>query len=257
MNNFFVYKDPGTQLFSFIPWGVDSTFASAAKGFTKKTDSVMATGVLAWRLYRYKPTRDRYIAKLQQLLSSVWNGTELLQEVDRMVALISPFIVRDSGRFSSEVASLKDFINARRARIEKELANPPVWDVDLVEHTIFCNRGKKDSGKDATKNDKDDAGMTCSKYGVDGCSKHAECHVIENKGKTYCWVKDKTKGKKDSGKDTTKKKSSSDSGSEDKTKVPSTTDSPTTASTTAAYASKSRRWGICVGAVLPFMWLNS
>jgi len=122
LNNFFVYQEPTTQKLSFIPWGTDDSFS--------KTHSFLAAGQrpvatyayarLPSRLYEYEPTRSRYYQALRYVLDSVWNESALLAEIDRMVALVG----MDANFL--ELAALRNFVNTRRADIERELANPGV-----------------------------------------------------------------------------------------------------------------------------------
>lgn len=118
-NNFFVYDDPVSGKFNFLPWGVDNTFHDGGI-VNADFSSVAANGLLARRLYLYTPTRDRYIAKLRAHLVGAWKESELLAEVDRMAALISAP--------SAEVEAVRVFVRGRRTQIIDELAaGPPVW----------------------------------------------------------------------------------------------------------------------------------
>lgn len=118
-NNFFVYRDPSTGRFSFLPWGVDNTFHTGGV-INQTNDAVAANGLLARRLYLYPPTRDRYLARLKQHLAMIWNETELLAEIDRMAALVAPP--------AAEVEAVRMFVRERRAAIDNALvAGPPAW----------------------------------------------------------------------------------------------------------------------------------
>jgi spore coat protein H len=123
-NNFLVYHDPTTGRFSFLPWGVDQTFAGAPA-------AVVANGLLARRLYLHTPTRDRYLARLRQHLETIWNETELIVEIDRMAALISAP--------PAEVEAVRQFVRDRRSQIETELAaGPPVWSAPFKANAKPC-----------------------------------------------------------------------------------------------------------------------
>jgi hypothetical protein len=124
-NNFYVYRDPGSGRFTFIPWGIDATFRDNARqrpdGATPVT-SVAVTGRLAYRLYRHPEGRRRYLARLEALLADVWDEPSILAEVDRMVALVRPGIPGASAAdFERDVATLRDFVTRRRAAIGAEL----------------------------------------------------------------------------------------------------------------------------------------
>lgn len=136
-NNFFVYHDPTSGRFQFMPWGVDATFLPGDNPFSGggARTAVQAQGLLARRLYLLPSTRDRYLTRLRQLLATVWNEADLVAEVDRMGALIRPYADPDGSRgLARELAAVKDVIRGRRARIENELAaGPPTWPVALRE----------------------------------------------------------------------------------------------------------------------------
>jgi len=51
---------------------------------------VQAQSLLARRLYLLPETRDRYLTRLQQILSATWNETSLLAEIDAMEARLMP-----------------------------------------------------------------------------------------------------------------------------------------------------------------------
>ena len=92
MNNFYLYNDPGTGKFVFIPWGADSTFNSgrplnAAAGDPR---SVIGVGILANRLYNSEDGAAKYRTTLRSMLETVWDEKSLLREVNRLESLLSP-----------------------------------------------------------------------------------------------------------------------------------------------------------------------
>ena len=157
-NNFYIYIDPQTGLMHFIPWGVDSTFIKSAK---YGTSLIYANSILAQRLYLLPETQTKYIAAIKYILDNIWNEQEIINEINRMKALIAPFTEEDpfnlkekdssgkdssdknsedkgsSGKDSSDKNSgdkiftpvtIIDFVKAKRAEIEPVLIEPPVWD---------------------------------------------------------------------------------------------------------------------------------
>jgi hypothetical protein len=145
-NNFFVYQDPGTGLLEFMPWGIDGTFADqnpfpAGEGPPR---SVYATGLLARRLYQLPETRDRYVARVRELLDTVWDEDALLAEIDRMQDVIGDDAATDrfgEGRFTEAIDEARSFVRGRRAQLEAELEPLPAWSYPLRESFCFVEIG--------------------------------------------------------------------------------------------------------------------
>jgi spore coat protein H len=128
-NNFWLYRDPSSGLFTFLPWGTDSTFENDGLG-ADSPQSVYAGGILARRLF-LGPTRRRYIDRLDQLLATVWDEQAILAEMDRMQALITP-ILEDAGMPVRLAAASADdarrMVRRRRAAIlDERAAMPADW----------------------------------------------------------------------------------------------------------------------------------
>ncbi|MDJ0766405.1 MAG: CotH kinase family protein [Myxococcota bacterium] len=112
-NNFYIYNNPTTNLFYFIPWGTDGAFDSFHAFLPEIPSSVYAWNLLAYRFYNYPETRALYQAKLRSLLDEVWHEDALLAEVDRIEALVSPE--------ASALEKQRTFLSSRRAAIQAEL----------------------------------------------------------------------------------------------------------------------------------------
>ncbi len=125
-NNFYVYFDPTTGLAHFIPWGADATFTHMSK---HGSQLVYANATLARRLYMLPSTRARFLAALEEILDTIWDEEALITEIDRMEALIAPFVEDDpfnTGKNTPE-EYIRDFILGKRDEIQAVLDNPPVW----------------------------------------------------------------------------------------------------------------------------------
>jgi spore coat protein CotH len=124
-NNFFVYANPATKKFSFIPWGADSVLG-APDPFTRGTtpESVKARMLLPWRLYQIPQVRERYREKLRALLRDVWQEEELLAEADRLQAMVRPHLSAPPRQFNQSLIRLRQFIRSRRETLAKDLAGP-------------------------------------------------------------------------------------------------------------------------------------
>ncbi|MGC8744748.1 MAG: CotH kinase family protein [Verrucomicrobiia bacterium] len=125
-NNFFVYNNPGSKKFVFIPWGADSTFGDPDPfSPASRPVSVFATSILPFRLYKIEKTREQYRERLRKLLSTVWNEKELLDEVDRLENRLKPHLLIDTNSFAESVNRVRGFIKERRRALSQELYNPP------------------------------------------------------------------------------------------------------------------------------------
>lgn len=154
-NNFFIYLNPGTDKFHFLPWGADSLFSKHSKlrhhNKAGAPISVKTQGLLTHKLYQQKSSRERYAKTMMGILENHWNETELLAEVDRIDAMVKPHLV-DAQRFfgdkeerktylrALELQETRRFIRERRADIVKEIADGmPGW--RAVPSEPFVTRG--------------------------------------------------------------------------------------------------------------------
>ncbi len=132
-NNYFFYLNPTTDKFHFLPWGADCMFEKYSKVNRDRSVplSVKTVGLVAHRLYQLPSARERYQESLRELLDQHWNEAELQAEVDRVEALLSPYVALSSSQkrsFSRGIEITRKFIRARRADIEKEIADGmPIW----------------------------------------------------------------------------------------------------------------------------------
>jgi hypothetical protein len=130
-NNFFVYDDPATGLLTFLPWGTDQVMQPGGAA----PISVQGTGALANRLYALPEIRTRYVDALRALLATAWDEAALGAEIDRVAALIAPYV--DPATHPGDVAQVRGFVDGRRAALEAELAaGPAPYDQPL--RGAFC-----------------------------------------------------------------------------------------------------------------------
>lgn len=126
-NNFYVYESPQDGRLHFIPWGADNSFSSGGP-FSRSNGGVTAIyaqSILANRLYRVPGIPERYKAKMEQLLSEVWNEDVLLAEIDRVEEMIGDELHPRQENLARSMDSVRGFIRSRRGEIEGELANWP------------------------------------------------------------------------------------------------------------------------------------
>ena len=93
-NNFFIYLNPETDKFHFIPWGADSLFErySPIRDDRRDPVSVKTQGLISNRLYQMKSGRQRYRQALEKIMAQNWDDTVLLAETERIEALIKPYL---------------------------------------------------------------------------------------------------------------------------------------------------------------------
>jgi spore coat protein CotH len=119
-NNFFLYANPKTGKFDFVPWGAD--FALTNSFMQTGAKSVKAKGLLAYHLYQNESVRERYLQELKKLMESIWQENKILAELDRLVALAEPELHSiQKEAFSQAVESTREFIKGRRAEIMEEI----------------------------------------------------------------------------------------------------------------------------------------
>jgi len=143
-NNYFIYLNPDTGKFHFLPWGADSLFTNFKMDFRRNTQgpiSVKTQGLIAYRLYQLEMGRERYAKTMMELLKSRWNEVELLAELDRVAAMIQPYLLPEQrefreewgGRgekqtFENQLANVRGFIRTRKNDILQEIGDGmPVW----------------------------------------------------------------------------------------------------------------------------------
>ena len=145
-NNYFIYLNPETDKFHFLPWGADSLFTNFRMDFRRRNTnvptSVKTQGLIAYRLYQLEAGRERYAKTMRELLKSHWNEVELLAELDRVAAVIRPFLLPEQRKFQveewggkggkqtfeNELANVREFIRTRKNEILAEIGDGmPVW----------------------------------------------------------------------------------------------------------------------------------
>jgi len=129
-NNFFLYLHPETDRLHFLPWGADMAFMRIHPEHRSWGEplSVKTSGLLAHRLYNLPAGRVRYQAELKSLLAQHWHEKALLQQCDRIEALVEAHLGKTQRRQSDRMDDVRDFIETRReellAEIEPEM---PLW----------------------------------------------------------------------------------------------------------------------------------
>ena len=143
-NNYFIYLNPETDKFHFLPWGADALFTKFGMFDSQRNSrtpiSVKTQGLIAYRLYQLESGRERYHKTMTGFLKNHWNEVELLAELDRISAMIQPYLIPAQRAFKTEgwgaqnvtfedmVANIRNFIRIRENDILQEIADGmPLW----------------------------------------------------------------------------------------------------------------------------------
>ena len=145
-NNYFIYLNPETDKFHFLPWGADSLFMKFSmldfQRNSRAPISVKTQGLIAYRLYQLGTGREQYAKTMMELLKSHWNEVELITELDRVAEMITPHLLPEQrvvqeeewgGRgekqtFENELTRVRGFIRTRKSDILDEIADAmPIW----------------------------------------------------------------------------------------------------------------------------------
>ncbi|MDP6945036.1 MAG: CotH kinase family protein, partial [Myxococcota bacterium] len=129
-NNFYLYREPDGP-FVFIPWGPDSSFNPINHPFQDITDpqSVLAHSGLANRFYRDDAIRAAYVARMVELLDTVWDEEALNTTVDQMAQVIGTYTTGEERSAAGwDTQRVRNFVNGRRAAVLADLQpTPAAW----------------------------------------------------------------------------------------------------------------------------------
>ena len=132
-NNYRFYREPGGR-FVFMPWGVDEAFhlkddPNPFDNISNPPPSVLALTAIPNRLYHDEEWRGRYVARLKELLDTVWNEDELLASVDELSAVVRQHALpAQRPAAAADAERVRQFVLKRRAEILDDLTpQPPEW----------------------------------------------------------------------------------------------------------------------------------
>ena len=132
-NNYWFYRALDGP-FVFIPWGTDQTFhlqddPNPFDNISNPPPSVLAVTAIPNRLYSHPDWRDKYAARLKEVLEAVWDEQELLAVVDQMAAIVQEHArPEERGVAAADTERVRKFILKRRGEILADLTpRPPDW----------------------------------------------------------------------------------------------------------------------------------
>jgi CotH kinase protein len=131
-NNYYLYADPASGRLEFIPWGTDGAFAESSPGDAlNATHTVYARGLIANRLYRLPSERERFRARLGELVDGIWDESELVTQLEGWTS-------RAPDAWPAATAELRRYIQTHAGQVRVEL-DQPAWEwIDAPEETSPC-----------------------------------------------------------------------------------------------------------------------
>ncbi|MDC0144159.1 CotH kinase family protein [Verrucomicrobia bacterium] len=150
-NNFFVYFNPKTEKFHFLPWGLDCAFEKYSKitNDRRAPISVKTKGRVAFRLYQVESCRKRYARTLMKLMDEHWDEEKMIAKIDRNQILLKPFLAPSQVR-KFRLEGIRKFIRTRREEVMEEISDGmPVWtarpDTPFVMGNLLPRKKDKNS----------------------------------------------------------------------------------------------------------------
>jgi spore coat protein CotH len=124
MNNFYLYREPGSTRHSFLPWDRDRAINLVDSSIFDRVNE----NALAQRALSYGDLRDRYLRVLEDGARLLLNGEWLAAEINRLHALIGPAALADprkpqtNDEFEAAVEFLREWAARRPAHVLEEVA---------------------------------------------------------------------------------------------------------------------------------------
>jgi spore coat protein CotH len=119
MNNFYLYRAPGTSRHRLIPWDKDLSFSGLESPIMHEQEE----NELFRRAMAYDDLREVYFKKLEQCARSARSGNWLLNEITALASVIGDAVHDDTFKpitnqeFTRAVSSLKKFARQRSGYI--------------------------------------------------------------------------------------------------------------------------------------------
>ncbi|MDG2051114.1 MAG: CotH kinase family protein [Myxococcota bacterium] len=120
-NNWWMYENKISQRYEFIPWSMDDIFGrdNPLTGGGSVARTYFDNAAITNRLWKISEIREAYRTQILDLKNTVWDETALLNEIDRMNALISPV----AGPRTAAVNDTRNWILGRATQVEADFAN--------------------------------------------------------------------------------------------------------------------------------------
>jgi hypothetical protein len=144
-NNFYVYHDPTSDRFVFLPHGADMALGMGGWSTydVPPTTPVLlppkAGATIASRLWQDPAFHGEFVRRVRQVLDEVWDVTVLNARADMLADLVRADGLAGSrefvtmGEFESSVAARKDFLTRRADSVRAELA---AWEATFGQQEV-------------------------------------------------------------------------------------------------------------------------
>lgn len=132
-NNHYVYRDPNSGMFNFIPWGTDGAL-SLTHPLNPGTGPLYRFTSIPSRLYAIPEYRERFHQRVLSLLDELWDEDVFNAEVDR---------IRDlTGATELAMANTRFFFANHEARLRASISGELVQVEKLIaDDRAICNKG--------------------------------------------------------------------------------------------------------------------
>jgi len=125
-NNYRVYHDLESGKMIFMPHGLDQMFGTGDRGSPASPILPQMNGFVASAVLGTAEGRSRYLQRLAELRTNVFNVEAITNRVRQLEERIRPYISENTySRRRSSVASLCDNIVARAENLDRQLGDPP------------------------------------------------------------------------------------------------------------------------------------
>ena len=129
-NNCYIYNEPATGKFVFIPWGPDDSFEPPAPSlYITSVGPLYANSSVSNRLYKHPEARAQFIAELKRVYELVWGDNELQGLVGHTRTALEPYVSQEfNPDFIAETHVLEQFMTSHKNNVYNTLiapANPP------------------------------------------------------------------------------------------------------------------------------------
>jgi len=149
-NNFRVYADPESNKLVFLPHGMDQMFGLWRMRPTSSITPMMR-GMVSDAVMRTPEGRQRYLARMGELITNVVNVSALSARIDELSAKIRPALANDTAALQNQheaATQLRSRIIARAASVREQLphANAPVEFDSNGAYSLVEWESRRDSG---------------------------------------------------------------------------------------------------------------
>lgn len=128
-NNFYLYLDPQTSRFRFLPWGLDAVLPVPMEPMGARVAPVLATALLPRVLYAQAGTRAQYLDRVAALNDALFGASalpDLLAQLDHDGALVRPLVAAEKrAQFDAELAGVRTALEQRHAAVARGLGEAP------------------------------------------------------------------------------------------------------------------------------------